>query len=323
MDLLILAGVCLLVSGVVLMAIALRGRRVDYVPHCSACRFELLGLQPIPVGVDRACPECGENLAPEKAVYFGRRRKASQHVAHAWMLIAAAVVVGGPPSTLAVIGSFTPARQPNWYLVMSARQGPTGGPTIQQLRELIRRQSLGVLSRGDVDAIVEQALAVQERGGAGVWDPLWGDIIETARARGEITTAQLERYARQAVPTGELVMSPRVDAASSVVVGVKWLPARVGSRSTLAVSRSLQRLHAGAAVVTLSAQDTMVLAAEASASEFVLPAGAVLQWGTAEADGATDVRAVLRVVVSDAESGKAIVSEDQTIGPVAVRFASR
>src|SRR5690606_29255311 len=66
---LILLGV--LVAGIVLVFLGLRGRRIDDHPVCRWCWFDLSGCAPDNV----TCPECGAGLKREGAVRIGQRRR--------------------------------------------------------------------------------------------------------------------------------------------------------------------------------------------------------------------------------------------------------
>lgn len=61
----LVAACALLVLGLMVLVIGLRGRRVGVEPRCRGCGFDLRGLA---VGAGRACPECGRVLDSQNAM---------------------------------------------------------------------------------------------------------------------------------------------------------------------------------------------------------------------------------------------------------------
>jgi hypothetical protein len=59
-------------TGVVLMWLGIRGRRLGDHPFCRKCEFDLFGR---PDDAERRCPECGADLSARRAVVTGARRR--------------------------------------------------------------------------------------------------------------------------------------------------------------------------------------------------------------------------------------------------------
>ena len=59
-------------GGAVLLLIALRGRKIDYLPRCRRCRYVITGGMIDPT----TCPECGTDLREPGSLRIGRRRGA-------------------------------------------------------------------------------------------------------------------------------------------------------------------------------------------------------------------------------------------------------
>src|SRR5438552_5497377 len=66
-------AIAALLSGVWLLVIGVRGRRVGDHPHCRRCGFDLFGLP----NTSSRCPECGANLTVRRSTVTGARRSRS------------------------------------------------------------------------------------------------------------------------------------------------------------------------------------------------------------------------------------------------------
>lgn len=223
----LLIAVMLLVAGVALAFVGLRGRRVSDHPHCRACGFDLFGSDPGAA----TCSECGADLSA--GVRHGRRERRRGLLA----LGLALIVVGGTPL---VLGGVAAVRQvdwqplkPVWWLGMEAG---AGGPTAEAaLDELLRRLSAGLLAPSDIGGLVADGLAAQGDA-ARPWEPKWGELIEKARAAGQVSPAEWERYGRQAIAGGLwLEVRPRVARGDPIPAWLRHRGARVGESSSLAI----------------------------------------------------------------------------------------
>jgi hypothetical protein len=218
-----------LVGGVAMLWLGLRGRRVDDHPLCRACGFDLIGR---PEGSDK-CAECGADLTSPRAIRHGHRRRRPVMLTFGLVIVLLFVGVAG------VIG-WSRAREfdryqvmPTWYLLREARD-TSGGLPVAAWQELRRRLGNGKLSKDHNAAAIEAALTIQgDR--ARPWHASIGDFVEVARKRGDVDDAQWARYARQAVGV-TVTLRPQVrrggdDLPARIAAG----SARVGNNAGLSV----------------------------------------------------------------------------------------
>src|SRR5881396_1347738 len=88
---LMLVLLLILLAALGLLALGMRGRRVDDHPICRRCGFDLSG---VPSGGTN-CSECGSRLCEPGAYYFGRREKRRGLLVAGICLTLAAMLVGG------------------------------------------------------------------------------------------------------------------------------------------------------------------------------------------------------------------------------------
>lgn len=190
-----LLGLGLLWSGL------LPRRRGDE-PRCAACDFDLRGRRADPDDANaRAddvaiCPECGADLARERAVVHGRRRRRPRRAALGALLLLPIVLQTAASAT----GVFALGSRPAWWIArvdlpLASADGRTGF-----LDELARRAQAGTLPDGALAVAARRGLAVQRRLhgeasdelAAGTFDPdtaaarwpaIWGDLVVEALAR--------------------------------------------------------------------------------------------------------------------------------------------
>ncbi|GJM17866.1 MAG: hypothetical protein DHS20C14_00790 [Phycisphaeraceae bacterium] len=185
--------------GLALLALGIRGKRVSSAPHCAACRFELSGL-PDPIWSHR-CPECGTGLGVGDAVTSGLRARRT-----AWIIAGAALFFIGAalhPWAAALTGGSSYRWRPFSMLTIEAQLSP-GTPTSPALAEIERRANTGTLTAAQWGRFAELALEIQADPGR-PWNTLWGDLFTIADLKGHTTDEQFMSYA-QAVLGG---LSPR------------------------------------------------------------------------------------------------------------------
>lgn len=133
--------------GLLVCAIAWRGKRVDNAPLCSKCRFDLSGIwSPDTAASSRTvCPECGLELNV-RTVRIGRRRKRRVMLACGVGQILAATTIGA--ATLATARPAWNKYKPVTLLTLEVRWGslPTADAAIE---ELFRRNNAGNIQPED------------------------------------------------------------------------------------------------------------------------------------------------------------------------------
>ncbi len=192
---------CLLVLAGFLVRQGLHGWPKNSRPLCRRCGYLLEGLtQP------RVCPECGADLTRRRAVRLGENRRRRRVLFCGLVALGLAFVAGRFTWSLGEnAGGHWERIKPVWLLRREARAAQAALPTNAAaawganpaLRELNRRMERGDLSDGQIFAVVEDAMAIQEDTQM-VWDGQWGDIVERAAHRGLLGDEQIGRYVRQA-----------------------------------------------------------------------------------------------------------------------------
>ena len=168
----------LVIVGVALLAIGLRGRRTDDHPLCRRCGYDL-------TAGDTAgrCPECGADLSRRRTLQIGHRSRRP-------VLIVVGTVLQAPCLLIAGVGIWVHSRgidptpyKPVWWLRADLDSSPTR--RAKALGELTTRVANGSLTPAQADAIADRALRAQASDAP--WDPLWGGWIEAAQAAGAWT----------------------------------------------------------------------------------------------------------------------------------------
>jgi hypothetical protein len=209
-ELFVLIPIALL--GLWLLVRGLRGRRVGDHPHCRRCGFDLFR------STAARCPECGAEISsPASTVVGARERRAKALAAGAALMLFSAGLLG-------VAGADRAGRidvlnyEPVWLVLRQTAEHAAEARDAAS-NELLARLSRGALSGTQVDDVVERFLAYQNDP-ARPWSSRWGDFIELAYAKQQLTGAQLSRYAIQTI-------DPELSARSVVRRGDP-LPVRIG-----------------------------------------------------------------------------------------------
>ncbi|MEZ6241801.1 MAG: hypothetical protein R3B57_02040 [Phycisphaerales bacterium] len=178
------AGILLLliVAGLVLLIVGLRGRRVSDHPHCRRCGFDLIGATlraARPCGPSPLCPECGAQLdarvpgSKPRPIRRGRRRRRPHFIAIGVILLSFL----GVPLALTHTGQWTRfnPRKPFGVLQLDIR---IGSNTVKRaaLAELESRILNSRVSSAEARALADLSLRVQADRSR-PWDPGWGNII--------------------------------------------------------------------------------------------------------------------------------------------------
>jgi hypothetical protein len=217
--LLVLAAV-VLCAAVVLLAVAVRGRRVDNHPICRKCGFDLFGL-------DQAvnCPECGADLSADM-ISVGHRRVRRRLLAVGILLALPALALVATLITLNVRKTNFVQIKPVWWLLRD--------DDAEAAAELNRRLSLNKLSPAQISQITETALRFQANP-KHTWLGGWGDFIEVARDSKSVSDAQWQRYAKQAAVL-QLQARPNVRRGDKLPVRIFFSQMRIASKPDIALN---------------------------------------------------------------------------------------
>ena len=212
MSLLILAAVGFVV-GIVLLAVGLRGRRVDDHPLCHGCGRDLFGLKLYGVGRSKHCPECGVALDNRAFGDGNRVRRGRLVIAGTFLLVPCVLWLGGF-AAIHFGGVEIMSYKPVWLLVHDAG-GSEGKAAVAELR---RRLDAGEMSRERATEVVADFLDDQ----ADLFRP-WsrpkGTFVEHAAVKGLVSLDDWQRYVTQAVTPG-LRWRPKVTAGR--VLPLSW-----------------------------------------------------------------------------------------------------
>ena len=207
------------VAGVALLALGLRGRRVDDHPLCRRCGYDLTGTP-----ADR-CPECGRDLAAARSTKTGHRRRRPGLVAGGLALLLAAGATLGAWGYAAVVGFDWQRNKPQWLL---RRDLTADAPAARDaaVREFVRRheEDPETVEAASAEAILRHATARQSGAIAGnvaydehrlLADAAARDDVDPALADAALTApAGLRLFIRPIVRKGDSLKG-RIDVTTS------------------------------------------------------------------------------------------------------------
>jgi hypothetical protein len=142
-------------SGLFLLRIGWRGRRVGGDPHCGRCGYSLTGLP------GSICPEFGTDVGAIPIVRGPRRRRYG-------LFVAGLVMLGGSLPVLLGFCAYR-ARQIDWYryrptsLVLKDARSSLDVSSAAGFDELLRRLKAGTLSASQVQKVTDAALQEEAR----------------------------------------------------------------------------------------------------------------------------------------------------------------
>jgi len=229
-----------MLTGVLLIWLGWRGKRLDDHPLCRKCGYDLSGS----VGDDgtkaEACPECGAKLATRRAVSLGNRRRRPRMIVIGVAMLIVCMFGSSGGGYVVYQASLKPANRPTWLLVIQARWHDT-----RVLDALVDRGHMGMLSASDYQALTPTVLRIQGDGQK-VWDKRWGDLFEQAMAAGHTSDADVERYARNIIDhVVKLEMRDRARRGIKFTVGKAYGHPRVAHGSDLALYYEHQEFGLG------------------------------------------------------------------------------
>jgi hypothetical protein len=177
------------IAGAAVLRIGLHGRRIDDHLLCRRCGFDLTGKP----ADSHACAECGADLDVRHNVQIGHRKRLIGWTLGGALLLLVALLVGG-----FVVADRSRAIEWVHYMpvkwLLHQAQGNDASARPDALTELLDRARNGKFNNNQTSATVAVALTMQGDF-AKPWDPLWGDIIEIERAKGQVTDQQWAEYA--------------------------------------------------------------------------------------------------------------------------------
>ena len=198
------------VAGVALLALGLRGRRVDDHPLCRRCGYDLTGTP-----ADR-CPECGRDLSAARSTKTGHRRRRPGLVAGGLALLLPSLAVLAAIAYVAASGVDVQGYKPQLLLRMESRSSDPATADAAAA-ELARRYDDDGLSPASVAALVDAVLAKQADPSRPWDEEAEGVLVERMRFRGDVTDGQWADFivngsdmsieARSAVRRGDPVVT--------------------------------------------------------------------------------------------------------------------
>jgi hypothetical protein len=155
-DALVVSGLLFMtLSGLFLLRIGWRGRRVGADPHCGRCGYNLTGLP------GSICPECGIDVSTIPIVRGSPRRRYG-------LLVAGLATLAGSLPVLLGFCAYR-ARQIDWYryrptfLVLKDARSSIDVSSAAGFDELLRRLTAGTLSASQVQKVTDAALQEEAR----------------------------------------------------------------------------------------------------------------------------------------------------------------
>jgi len=164
-------------AGAIVLAMALRGRRIDDHPICRRCGFDLTGLhQPGAKLFASQCPECGRRFTSAKQIRWGARaRRPGLALLGGLMLLI--TLSGGGMQFWRFAQDYEWRRlAPTWALMLETHRedDEAAGAAI---RELLRRSESGRLSESDLALLATQT-RVRCFDWSMSWTEAWRDLAE-------------------------------------------------------------------------------------------------------------------------------------------------
>jgi|GEM_PF-3582644 len=182
----IIIGIIVLVFGILIFGLSLRGRVSEHGQYCKKCKFNLDGLSFD--SEDAKCPECGRDIHDEtcRRIKLRRRSRIGLVFASITLILGIGIVTVGSAGKTSVII----AAMPDWIVIQLTEFGND-----EALDELIVRTSLvpSIMSASNWDHAIEAGLAIQADQSI-TWDLRWGQVLFDALNSNQMSDAQLEEY---------------------------------------------------------------------------------------------------------------------------------
>lgn len=209
-----------LMAGVVLLVVGVRGRKVDSSILCRACAYDLRGLSSA-----NRCPECGADISSWSALRVGRRK-----ARRGWVVAGAvALASGAVPLSLLTVGaarhglSSTRYRPTSWLQHDTRSQNEAA--VDEALNELAKRQMAGRLSNTIIAALARQGLAYRNTGSpCGMWHRQYAVFLDAACAGGLLGRSEVDEYLLHGVGVSWTTEGAEDDPPGRVRVSIAWDP---------------------------------------------------------------------------------------------------
>jgi hypothetical protein len=215
----------LVLAGVVVVLRGWRGRKVNDHPHCSRCRFDLVGIYP---GI-RTCPECGTGLEPargRKGVRFGARARQRGVIACGMAIMLIAATPLGIFAYSAATGTSIVKHLPMGALELMANMGPRAraDEAVVEITTRLRDQTLDQEQSKRAVALVLAFQADDTR----VWTRAWADLLEGVDLKGLLTPEQAQQVLVNGIKP-VITARPTAVRGGHAVVEIKPVASRLGT----------------------------------------------------------------------------------------------
>jgi hypothetical protein len=194
-----------LLIGLTLIALGLRGRRINDHPICRGCGFDLIGVVP----AISVCPECGRDATGSGAIRHGQRRRRPGLIVLGFTIVALAA-----GSSLIRTSSIAPAvavvLPGSWLVHLGEILPPTWSRAFSD--EYIDRFALGTLDSSAIAAGARASIRSLARDRS-AWEARTGDLVVQAFEKGVISDKEAAEFLA-------LLRIPRLAVATQLEPGV-------------------------------------------------------------------------------------------------------
>lgn len=244
------AGLAILLVGLLGLAVAVRGQRVDDHPVCRRCRFDLVGIY----GNSERCPECGTGLSTRRTIRTGNRRVRRRMAGGSIAMVLISAVLLGLLGWGHATGINWNTYKSAWLLASEAR---SARPDVASaaMAEFTLRLEKGRLPHSRAADLIELWL-VQQRDDLLTWAQEWGDFLEAARSRDLLSPEQIAQYAQNAINVS-LRSRTRAMQGDPWPMQIEYSNRRVSSSKMLLVT-----LSSGTAIITGAGLDQPLILPE-------------------------------------------------------------
>lgn len=174
-------GVVAALSGVALLVLGVRGRRVDDHPLCRTCGFDLFGVRVGESGRPARCTECGVGLESPRTIRVGNRERRAGWLRWGLALALLGVVLAGAIGGVLLAGPRVQKRLPNSLLFAQLRFR-TDARSNDPLEELLDRSERGGLSHEEDQRLVKLAAReIVKISPSTSLNPRWNWVLEVPR----------------------------------------------------------------------------------------------------------------------------------------------